>query len=104
MVPWHIMTLLETRHDKVHFIPLDQIHRMQGLLNMDLAKCYFTGIDKQINRLGTFRATNKHATGRYEGTHSYEMKVHMIRCKTHEGTTCIWVMDLRPSSSKLCKL
>ena len=58
------MTLLETRHDKVHFISLDQIHRMQGLLNMDLAKCYFTGTDKQINRLGTFRATNEHATGR----------------------------------------
>ena len=57
------MTLLETRHDKVHFIPLEQNHRMQGLLNMDLAKCYFTGTDKQINRLGTFRATNEHAIG-----------------------------------------
>ena len=56
------MTLLETRHDKVHFIPLDQKQRMQGLLNMDLAKCYFTKTDKQINRLGTFRATNEHTT------------------------------------------
>ena len=48
MLTWHIMTLMETRHDKVHFIPLDQKHRMQGLLNMDLAKCYFTETDKQI--------------------------------------------------------
>ena len=55
MLTWHIMTLLETRHDKVHFTPLDQNHRMQGLLNMDLAKCYFTGTDKQINRLGTLK-------------------------------------------------
>ena len=42
------MTLLQTRHDKVHFIPLDQIHRMQGLLNMDLVK--YTLLE-QINRL-----------------------------------------------------
>ena len=98
------MTLLETRHDKIHFIPLNQFHRMQGLTNMHLAKCYFTETDKQINRLCTFRATKEHATGRYDGTHSYGMKVHMIRCKTHEGTTDIWAMDLRQSSSKLCKL
>ena len=90
------MTLLETRDDKVHFITLDQKHRMQGLLNMDLAKCYFTGTDKQINRLGTFRAKNEHAIGRCDGTHSYGMKVHMIRCKTHEGTTVIRATDLKP--------
>ena len=84
MLTWQNMTLLETRHDKVHFIPLDQIHRMQGLLNMDLAKSYFTEIDKQINRLGAFRATKEHVIGRSEETHSYGMKVHMIRCKTHE--------------------
>ena len=96
MLTWHNKTLLETRHDKVHFIPLDQNHRMQGLLNMDLAKCYFSGTDKQINRLGTFRATKEHATGRGDGTHSYGIKLHMIRRKTHEGTTCIRATDLKP--------
>ena len=90
------MTLLETRHDKVHFISLDQNHRMQGLLNMDLAKSYFTETDKQINRLDTFRATKEHATERCDGTHSYGMKVHMIRCKTQEGTTGIRATDLKP--------
>ena len=53
--------------------------------------------------LGTLEQPNEHATGRYDGTHSYGMKVHMIRCNTHEGTTVIWAMDLRQSSSKLCK-